>query len=110
MLTGMDCSTSAAALGTDPLKPDTDGDKLLDREEVETHSTNPLDPDTDDDKLLDGDEIQTHKTDPRNPIWMAMHERTVMKSRAEAIHGTRIPMATVCETAMRSNWKSIQSR
>lgn len=56
-----------AALGTDPLKPDSDGDKLLDREEVETHSTNPLDPDTDDDKLSDGDEIQTHKTDPRNP-------------------------------------------
>lgn len=56
-----------AALGTDPLKPDTDGDKLLDRDEVEAHSTNPLDPDTDDDKLLDGDEIQTHQTDPRNP-------------------------------------------
>jgi TolB protein len=56
-----------AALGTDPLKPDTDDDKLLDREEVETRSTNPLDPDTDDDRLQDGDEVQTHQTDPRNP-------------------------------------------
>lgn len=56
-----------AALGTDPLKPDTDGDRLLDREEVETHLTDPLDPDTDGDGLQDGDEIQTHKTNPRQP-------------------------------------------
>ncbi len=56
-----------AALGTDPLLPDTDADKLPDREEVETHQTNPLDVDTDDDSLQDGDEIQTHLTDPRNP-------------------------------------------
>jgi hypothetical protein len=56
-----------AALGTDPLQPDTDGDRLLDREEVETHLTNPLNVDTDDDGLQDGDEIQTHLTDPRNP-------------------------------------------
>jgi hypothetical protein len=55
------------ALGTDPLKPDTDGDKLSDREEVETRQTNPLDADTDDDGLQDGDEVQTHQTDPRNP-------------------------------------------
>ena len=56
-----------AALGTDPLLPDTDGDRLLDREEVETYLTNPLDTDTDDDRLEDGDEVQTHQTDPRNP-------------------------------------------
>jgi Tol biopolymer transport system component len=56
-----------AQLGTDPLLPDTDGDRLLDREEVETHQTNPLDVDTDDDRLQDGDEFQTHQTDPRNP-------------------------------------------
>jgi len=55
------------ALGTDPLLPDTDSDKLLDRDEVDTHLTNPLDPDTDDDGLQDGDEIQTHQTDPRTP-------------------------------------------
>jgi Tol biopolymer transport system component len=56
-----------AVLGTDPLLADTDGDRLLDREEVETHLTNPLDIDTDDDGLQDGDEVQTHQTDPRNP-------------------------------------------
>jgi hypothetical protein len=55
------------ALGTDPLVPDTDGDRLLDREEVDTHQTNPLAADTDNDGLQDGDEIQTHQTDPRNP-------------------------------------------
>ena len=55
------------ALGTDPLVPDTDGDRLLDREEVDTYQTNPLQPDTDNDGLSDGDEIQTHQTDPRNP-------------------------------------------
>ena len=56
-----------AALGTDPLLPDTDADKLLDRDEVETYQTNPLDADTDDDRLQDGDEVLTHQTDPRNP-------------------------------------------
>ncbi len=55
-----------AALGTDPLNPDTDGDRLSDRDEVETHQTNPLVVDTDDDRLQDGDEVQTHLTDPRN--------------------------------------------
>jgi hypothetical protein len=55
-----------AALGTDPLKPDTDGDRLIDRDEVETYQTNPLVVDTDDDRLQDGDEVQTHLTDPRN--------------------------------------------
>ena len=56
-----------AALGTDPLLPDTDGDRLLDREEAETLQTNPLDLDSDDDRVQDGDEVQTHQTDPRNP-------------------------------------------
>jgi Tol biopolymer transport system component len=54
-------------LGTDPLKPDTDGDKLLDGDEVDTRQTDPLNVDTDGDGLQDGDEIQTHQTDPRNP-------------------------------------------
>jgi len=56
-----------ASLGTNPLLPDTDGDRLLDREEVETYQTNPLVPDTDADRAPDGDEVQTHLTDPRNP-------------------------------------------
>jgi Tol biopolymer transport system component len=56
-----------AALGTDPLLPDSDNDRLTDKEEVETLLTNPLDVDSDDDRLQDGDEVQTHLTDPRNP-------------------------------------------
>lgn len=56
-----------AALGTNPLLPDTDADRLPDREEVETYLTNPLVPDTDADRISDGDEIQVHLTDPRNP-------------------------------------------
>ena len=56
-----------AQLGTNPLLPDTDADKLTDRDEVDTHQTNPLVPDTDADRLSDGDEIQTHLTDARNP-------------------------------------------
>ena len=55
------------SLGTDPLKPDTDGDKLLDGDEVNTRLTNPLIPDTDGDGLSDGDEVQTYQTDPLNP-------------------------------------------
>src|SRR6266487_4389686 len=54
------------ALGTDPLKPDTDGDKLSDRDEVEVRLTNPLNPDTDGDGLRDGDEIKLG-SDPLNP-------------------------------------------
>jgi hypothetical protein len=41
---------------TDPLVADTDGDKLSDGVELRTTSTNPLDDDIDDDGLLDGNE------------------------------------------------------
>jgi Tol biopolymer transport system component len=60
-------SDREVALGTDPLKPDTDDDKLLDGDEVNTHLTNPLAADTDGDGLQDGDEVLTYQTDPRNP-------------------------------------------
>ena len=40
-------------LGTDPSKPDTDGDTLLDGDEYFNHFTNPLKPDTDGDSLSD---------------------------------------------------------
>ena len=59
--------TEEAGLGADPFVADTDGDELLDGEEVETHQTNPLVADTDADGLPDGEEIQDHETDPRNP-------------------------------------------
>jgi TolB protein len=53
-------------IGTDPLKPDTDEDGLLDGEEASTYTTNPLVSDTDNDGLRDGDEVKNYKTDPHN--------------------------------------------
>ena len=53
--------------GTDPLKPDTDDDGLLDGQEVTLNKTNPLAPDTDNDGLTDGDEVLKHKTNPLIP-------------------------------------------
>lgn len=53
--------------GTDPFKPDTDEDALLDGEEVNTFKTDPLSPDTDEDGLSDGEEVKTYMTDPLNP-------------------------------------------
>lgn len=44
--------------GTDPTRPDSDGDNLTDYEEVTQKITDPLKPDTDDDKLWDGWEIK----------------------------------------------------
>nr|MCU0779551.1 thrombospondin type 3 repeat-containing protein [Akkermansiaceae bacterium] len=45
--------------GSDPLKTDTDGDGLNDREEVEVHGTNPALKDTDNDGFDDHFEINT---------------------------------------------------
>ena len=54
-----------AALGTDPAKPDTDDDGLVDR--IEIGYTDPLNPDTDGDSFLDGDEELIYGTDPNDP-------------------------------------------
>jgi alpha-tubulin suppressor-like RCC1 family protein len=54
-------------LGTDPNKADTDGDGLLDGEEVATYSTDPLDFDSDNDELGDGQEVDIG-TNPNNPV------------------------------------------
>ena len=51
-------------LGTDPKKPDTDGDGLSDGAEVNQHKTDPLKADTDADGLNDGAEVNQYKTDP----------------------------------------------
>ncbi len=51
-------------IGTDPLKPDTDGDGLNDYEEATKYRTDPLKADSDGDGLSDGDEVIKHKTDP----------------------------------------------
>jgi len=49
---------------TDKKNPDTDGDGLMDGDEVKKYTTNPLKADTDGDGLKDGDEIKTYRTDP----------------------------------------------
>lgn len=51
-------------LGTDPFNPDSDGDGLLDGEEVNTYGTLPTNPDTDGDGISDGDEITVYNTNP----------------------------------------------
>ncbi len=51
-------------LGTDPYDPDTDQDGLQDGEEVNVYKTDPLNADTDWDALKDGAEVLTYATDP----------------------------------------------
>ena len=51
-------------LGTDPYDPDTDKDGLSDGEEVKQYQTDPLNPDTDWDGLKDGAEVLTYTTNP----------------------------------------------
>ena len=46
---------------------DSDGDGLLDREEIEIYGTDPFNPDTDGDGLSDWEEIKIYGTDPLNP-------------------------------------------
>lgn len=50
--------------GTDPQDSDSDGDGLLDGEELKTYRTNPLEKDSDGDGLEDGAEVNTHGTNP----------------------------------------------
>lgn len=52
---------------TDPRDPDTDGDGLNDGLEVNTYYSKPRKPDTDGDGLLDGEEVHTYGTSPTNP-------------------------------------------
>ncbi|MDZ4182276.1 MAG: OmpA family protein, partial [Candidatus Cloacimonadaceae bacterium] len=60
--------------GTDPNKKDTDGDGLSDYDEVMKYMTNPLKVDTDGDGLSDYAEVMTHKT---NPLVMDTDKGTV---------------------------------
>ena len=57
--------TEEGVLGTDPNDPDTDGDGLLDGEEVNTYKTDPLDADTDGDTLSDGREVLKVGSNPK---------------------------------------------
>ena len=59
-----DCGEKA--LGTDPTKPDTDGDGLTDGTEVNTTHTDPNKADSDGDGLDDGTEVNVTHTDPNN--------------------------------------------
>ena len=51
--------------GTDPAKPDTDGDGISDYEEMFIQNTDPLKADTDNDGLSDGEEVEQYQSDPR---------------------------------------------
>lgn len=53
-------------LGTNPNNPDTDGDGLLDGDEVKYYKTNPLKADTDGDGYKDGYEVR-RGYDPNGP-------------------------------------------
>jgi hypothetical protein len=54
----------AAETGLDPRNPDSDGDGILDGDEVNRYGTDPESGDTDGDGLWDGDELFTVGTDP----------------------------------------------
>ena len=55
-----------AQIGTDPNNPDTDGDGLLDGEEVDKYKTDPKNPDTDGGGIWDGVEVK-NGADPLDP-------------------------------------------
>ena len=52
--------------GTNMINPDSDGDELLDGEEVKQFNTDPLNPDSDGDGVKDGDEVKL-LLDPLDP-------------------------------------------
>lgn len=51
-------------IGTDPNRSDTDGDGLLDGEEINQHGSDPMVADTDGDGLTDGQETRIYQTSP----------------------------------------------
>lgn len=53
--------------GTDPNNADTDGDGLMDGEELTKYRTDPKNFDTDKDDLMDGEEVNKWKTNPLVP-------------------------------------------
>jgi len=53
-----------ALYGTDPTLKDTDGEGLNDGDEVKRYRTDPTNPDTDGDRLNDRDEVALYKTNP----------------------------------------------
>ena len=53
-------------LGTDPQKADTDGDGILDNDEIKIYKTNPLKADTDEDGKSDGYEARRNQDPLKN--------------------------------------------
>lgn len=57
-------ATDEAFYGTEDTNPDSDGDGLLDGEEVQVYGSDPLAIDSDDDGISDYDEVAVYKSDP----------------------------------------------
>lgn len=73
-------------LGTDPFSCETDGDGLLDGDEVNIYGTDPLNPDTDNDGVLDGDEIllglnPNDSLDGETPVTQVISEEEMRVNR-----------------------------
>lgn len=72
------------SLGTHPFENDTDGDGLLDGNEVEIHGTDPTAYDTDGDGRRDGAEVQEDGTDPTVPDLENDRDDTPRRSATDA--------------------------
>lgn len=72
-----------AKYGTNPNKPDTDNDGLLDGKEVHKYKTDPKSRDTDDGGISDGAEVN-HGTNPRDPdddiLCIALGEKILVRN------------------------------
>ncbi|KKN13257.1 hypothetical protein LCGC14_1008190, partial [marine sediment metagenome] len=87
---------------TDPFNDDTDGDKLLDGDEVNLYYTNPLSKDTDGDGYSDYDEIFIYRTDPNNAMSSLTINITIFLTIFSAVTSTSIIGV--------KKWKSIHKR
>ena len=76
-------------IGTDPSKFDTDGDGLSDGFEVRELGTDPLQSDSDEDGLGDGDELEVHQTDALATTPTATATPTAPRSRPAPTRSTR---------------------
>ena len=86
---------------TDPANPDTDGDGIIDGEEVTKYKTNPLKVDTDGGGLIDGAEI-IRGTDPLNPKDDVMKE-TIILERGKSVVMDGINFTTGSATLTRES-------
>jgi hypothetical protein len=87
-------------LGTDPLRPDSDGDGLTDAHEV-SQGLNPLNPDTDGDGALDGIDPQPGQAAPPTP-------NAAATSQAAAATATAVAMAQQASQAATATAQAAQ--